>query len=306
MFLRSVFWIFTISVSLFGILVLFEIQPFSEIQKVFYNFRSIDSNGNSFLLVDSISRDQRTFSFFTAANQYGAYAALSIVIGTILYKDKHIGFWHFAIYFICSALIIFSSQSRTSFFLFFLFLFLTMMSKINIKTIFLMALISATTLMFYDLLPERLISSADSSSFQSNLESQRLTYWYNFISKFTFDLEFVFHGFYNQSFLKNDPMFFESGILNFMSKHGLIATFIFFSLIVKSLVNIKTKKLSLKLLATIGNITKWGLIVLLSGEILQGWMLSYRLETILSIFISLAYLNQDVKQLNNPLKIHHD
>lgn len=297
-FIKTVFGIFTVVVASFGMLVLLDISPFNNIQIKYYNFKSLNSGGAVSLMSDSILRDHRTYSVFSSANQFGTFSAIAIAIASTLYKAKKINILMYSVFFVSGVFIFYASQSRTSFFFFFFFMAITLMSKFNIKTLFLMGVLIIASFLFYDLLPERLTNSLNSSSFQEKLEGQRISFWWTFFENVSFDVEFIFHGSYNETFLNNNLKFYESGVLNFLSKHGLISFIICWSLFIKSLIH-SYKERSDNNVKVLKNISFWTLLILISGELLQGWMLSYRFETILSIIIALVYLYDDLKQINS-------
>ena len=265
--------------SLVGFLTYLKVPLVYTFHEKMYNFTFIIYDEKRELF-DFVRWYNRPNSIFSAANQFGLFASLSLIISKYMYDEKIIGNKKMVINVILQVLILVSSQSRTGFIFYFLIIGLLYLRGTNYKRkLILIPILLPFFIIVYFVLPERIMNLfSGKEGLIEALGYQRIYFWFKFFNSLTW--ESIFNGM-PRLIERDDFTFFESGYFNIYFEGGLGLLLLHF-IHIRKIGNFKIKNLKIKNFAV-----PYSTVFILS-EILQGTFITKRYALLNGMVI--AYL----------------
>lgn len=263
----------------------FFIEPFYTVQKLFYNTYIGLSGLES--LFDFAEINSRSYSIFSAANQFSLLASFSIIFSYYFLKNFSMNKINFFIIFIFSLIILLSSGSRTGM-VFYCFTLLMIYKEIKFnKKVFLLPLIPIFILFVIGTLPDRILDTfTNFDTVIDDLGGQRIIFWlvsWNFLNE---DISNVLFGFREKMFILNEGAHFESGFLQLWGTGGILGLLIFVSLL-KSIYDLRLRYEE--------RILKFIILLFILSEFFMGVFFELKWSVLNGVFVAFliqkSYLN---------------
>ncbi len=296
-FLNILLYIGTIA-SFFGLLFYLSIPMVQDFQRIFYEFKFTGIDGSIFSLTDQAIKNNRPYSIFSSANQYGIFATFLSIPFTYLFLNRSVAKSKYYFVLLISVIIAITSQSRTALILLILTngVLILRGKSTNRKLIFaFVILLCAIILPLF--IPERVEESFSMDKFIVLIFDQRIDHWQSFFST---DLTYsiLFAGIVNEALKDGFLKLFESGHLNIIARYGLVF-FIIYSLIYYKNYKYSEATYQNKHMKKMKNIISYSIVILFLSEVFQGTLFTLRYEFIFSIYFSIALVLTENEKINH-------
>ncbi|MBN2165702.1 MAG: hypothetical protein JW717_05445 [Marinilabiliaceae bacterium] len=223
----------------------------------------------------------RPYSIFSASNQFGVFASLSLILSFYFFDERVIGKTKLIISIILQLLILISSQSRTGFIFYIFIAGILYLKKTDVKKMIMMIPVFIPLLiLMYFVLPDRIIELfSGNEGLIEVMGAQRIYFWAKFYNSLTWDslisgLPWLVGG-------KEQFTFFESGYFNIYFEGGIGFVLLHF-IHLRKIGRFRVSNLNIKSFAFL-----YSLVFILS-EFLQGSFITTRYVLINGMVI--AYL----------------
>lgn len=224
---NNIHFIILIISSLIGFLTYLRIPFVREFHEKMYNYIFILYGGERELF-DFVRWYNRPYSIFSAANQFGLFASLSLIASIYFYDESIISRRKLIISIVLQLFILISSQSRTGFIFYLLITGLLFFKRTTFrKKIVLIPIIIPIVFLIIIILPERIVGVfSGQEGLIEMLGAQRIFFWIKFINSLSWD-----------SIINGMPILqergFESGYFNVYSEGGIALLLLHFTHLIK-------------------------------------------------------------------------
>lgn len=280
--LKKIYLVVLTLASLIGFLTYLKVPIVYSFHEEMYNY-VFEKYGADQELFDFVRWYNRPYSIFSASNQFGLFATLSLIVSLYLYDENVLNKITLSLTVVLQFLILISSQSRTGFLVYVILLFIVLMRRTNLKQkIISLPLLVIVLLMAMNFLPDRVADLFSSEeSIVEGVDTQRIYFWIKFYNSLS--IESIFNGMPRLA-QEKDFTFFESGYLNIYFEGGMGLILLHFAQIRK--------------IGVIGrdvpNLSRFGMLysfVFLFSEIFQGTFINVRYGLFNGLIIAYIIIN---------------